>query len=188
VIVTGFTEAEATERWEILARRAEIGALVEEMCRNGSLNGPLKVFPSRLVDGPVRVSLVTFSGVRNGEARTLLESLRSLAAEIGGNDEFHGDGSDGEEGGRMTPERLEELRALCRREYGVSPSIACEMLAEIDRLRAAVERVKALPSRPSVNGRGLWLDRCDVLAALEASDPTAFHADHQPKEVSGERS
>lgn len=81
VIVTGFTEAEATERWERLSRRAEIGALVEEMCRNGSLDGPLKVFPSRLVDGPVRVSLATFAlGVRNGEAATLLDALRALAA------------------------------------------------------------------------------------------------------------
>ena len=64
-----------------LARRAEIGALVERMCRNGSLNGPLKVFPSRLVDGPVRVSLATcVSGVRNGEASTLLDALRARLA------------------------------------------------------------------------------------------------------------
>ena len=66
-------------------RRAEIGALVERMCRNGSLNGPLKVFPSRLLDGPVRVSLVTCaSGVRNGEASTLLDALRALVKEVGG--------------------------------------------------------------------------------------------------------
>ena len=67
-----------------LARRAEIGALVEEMCRNGSLDGPLKIFPSRLADGPVRVSLAAFSGVRNGEAATLLEALRALAKEVSG--------------------------------------------------------------------------------------------------------
>lgn len=66
------------------ARRAEIGALVEEMCRNGSLDGPLKIFPSRLADGPVRVSLAAFSGVRNGEAATLLEALRALAKEVSG--------------------------------------------------------------------------------------------------------
>jgi hypothetical protein len=31
VIVTGFTEGEAIERWTTLARRAEIGALVERI-------------------------------------------------------------------------------------------------------------------------------------------------------------
>ena len=75
-------------RHNTLARRAEIGALVEEMCRNGSLDGPLKVFPSRLVDGPVRVSLATFAmGMRNGEAATLLDALRALAAELEPTDE-----------------------------------------------------------------------------------------------------
>lgn len=70
------------EEHNTLARRAEIGDLVERMCRNGSLDGPLKVFPSRLVDGPVRVSLATCaSGVRNGEASTLLDALRALVKE-----------------------------------------------------------------------------------------------------------
>ena len=70
------------------ARRVEIGELVERMCRNGSLDGPLKVFPSRLVDGPVRVSLATFAmGMRNGEAATLLDALRALAAELEPTDE-----------------------------------------------------------------------------------------------------
>jgi hypothetical protein len=71
----------------------------------------------------------------------------------------------------MTPERLEEIRKIAARDVDWRWRAALkDSLAEIDRLRAAVERVKALPSRPSVNSRGLWLYRCDVLAALEASD------------------
>lgn len=92
VIVTGFTEAEATERWERLARRAEIGALVERM-----MSDPRSValrFGSAvdLTDGSEYVDAILWyraaeeSGRTQsyGQGGTLLDALRALAAEIGG--------------------------------------------------------------------------------------------------------
>ena len=60
----------------------------------------------------------------------------------------------------MTPERLAEIRALCQREYGVSPSIACEMLGELDRLRATVEAARALTD--------IWLSQVSEPEAVDA--------------------
>ena len=61
----------------------------------------------------------------------------------------------------MTDERLEELRALCQREYGVSPSIACEMLDELDRLRGAAEGLEAWLTCMDSESEGLQFAQCD---------------------------
>ena len=84
VIVTGFTEAEATERWERLARRAEIGRLVEEI-----LHKTWYVQLAAEPDGHTRMYDVR-TECRSSYTDTLLDALRSLAAEIGGDDEAEG--------------------------------------------------------------------------------------------------
>ena len=84
----------------------------------------------------------------------------------------------------MTDERLEELRALCQREYGVSPSIACEMLDELDRLRAAAdsfrsylgllgERHNELADRSeSARHRDAYIAIAGAIAGIEAQGRT----------------
>lgn len=76
------------ERHNTLARRAEIGRLVEKSC-GGTLDGPLKIFPNTV--GQWTVSLQSYSqGVLRVSGDTLLDALRALEAEVGGRDEPEG--------------------------------------------------------------------------------------------------
>lgn len=75
----------------------------------------------------------------------------------------------------MTNERFKQIRAsllddsaTCRELYDSEEM--CELFDEVDRLRAGVERVKALPRLLFVNSNGWMLNRDDVLAALGVSD------------------
>jgi hypothetical protein len=79
VIVTGFTEGEATERWNILARRAEIGRLVEELAKRPK--GGLWVLERE--DGKFFVDCDRTPPGSVVGATTLLEALRALAKEVG---------------------------------------------------------------------------------------------------------
>lgn len=83
VIVTGFTEAEATERWERLSRRAEIGAIVERIVAN------VEHIPDdgRLFIGHGGLSVGIeddFGEHRHIASASLLDALRALAAEVCG--------------------------------------------------------------------------------------------------------
>lgn len=84
VIVTGFTEVEATERWNLLARRAEIGRLVEAICCSDRLDGPLKIFPPGFSE-TFRATLVSYAqGHLRTESASLLDALRKLEKEVCG--------------------------------------------------------------------------------------------------------
>lgn len=82
----------------------------------------------------------------------------------------------------MTPERLEEIRDILegnnRNNWwavacGDHQNAAEDLLDEVDRLRAAIERVESLPrfdlddDMRSHCEDGMYLDADDVLAALE---------------------
>lgn len=69
----------------------------------------------------------------------------------------------------MTPERLEEIRAdLVEMPVLAKRTHANDLLAELDRLRAAVERLADKDQTyHHVYGDDLWVKVTDVLAALE---------------------
>lgn len=81
VLVTGFSEREATERWNILSRRAEIGRLVEACGDHLALCNT-----TGCGEKHVRAQWSAVAHGKGGSGATLLDALRELEGRLRVND------------------------------------------------------------------------------------------------------